>query len=100
MPCTGPLLLLAYLDGEEEGALKCPKSTHSDSHAAWEQGHHILLPISFFSSTAAEGKRIVNYRHPLVFMNKRNLQDVGTLNKYIAYWKLVHSYIILTKVYG
>lgn len=34
MPCTGPLLLLAYLDGDEEGALKCPESTHSDSHAA------------------------------------------------------------------
>lgn len=33
-------------------------------------------------------------------MNKRNLQDLGTLNKYIAYWKLVGSYIILTKVYG
>lgn len=56
MPCTGPHLLLAYLDGDEEGALKCPDSTHSDSHAAWEQGHHILLPISSFSSTAAEGK--------------------------------------------
>lgn len=93
MPCTGPLLLLAYLDGEEEGALKCPKSTHSDSHAAWEQGHHLLFQQQ-------RGKRIVNYRHTFVFMNKSNLQDLGTLNKYIAYWKLVDSYIILTKVYG
>lgn len=97
MPCTGPLFLLAYVDGDEDGALKCPESTHSDSHAAWEQGHLILLPTSSFSSSVAEGK---NDSKTFVLMNKSNLQDLGTLHEYIAYWKLVGSCIILTKAYG
>lgn len=56
-PCLPlPFLLLPYLDGHEEDAVKFPTNIDADSHAVWEWGSDLLFPSSSFSSKIAEGK--------------------------------------------
>jgi hypothetical protein len=54
MPNPKPFLLLAYFDGNEENALKSPRTTDADSDTALKQGNHILFPSSFSSEIAEE----------------------------------------------